>query len=90
MSATAIPQGTGPSSASPLSHTKPDRLCANRSWPGRSIPWTINPITSDAAVNDARIDRGNGLVTEADAIDYARPEILNENVGAFDELAHLA
>src|SRR2546430_9996103 len=40
----------------------------------------------DRAVDQPRVERGQGLVAETEALHRARPEILDEHVGALDQI----
>ena len=87
MSATARPNGTGPWSSSPFSHITPERDCASRSWPGPLHPRAFLAIAADRGIDEPRIDLPDRLVVEAEPLDDAGPEILDQHVGLGEQRA---
>src|SRR6185295_16834359 len=48
---------------------------------------TVRPEALDARVNEAGIERPHGGIAEAETIEDARPEVLEEDIGALEELS---
>src|SRR4029453_11211320 len=54
--------------------------------PGAVLAWPGSPERRDRAVDEAGVDRGQGVEAEAEALHGARPEILDEDVGALHQI----
>ena len=55
---------------------------------GLLAPRPVDAVPGDGAVDDAGVDLANRLISQAQPLHHAGPEILDDDVGARDELLH--